>query len=76
MVIWDHNNIYLANYGADYLCITSTKLSLVLQMQHMYCWGGSVSDFFSGWMVKNDHPNCAFGTKNLNKECRKLFSNN
>jgi len=40
-------------------------LSLILQMQHMYCWGGSVSGWFSGWMVRNDHPYCVFDTKNL-----------
>jgi len=32
-------------------------------MQQIYCWGGSVSGWFGGWMVRNDHSNCVFGTK-------------
>jgi hypothetical protein len=53
--------------------ILQQNLSLVLEMQHMYCWGESVSGWFGGWMVRNDHPNCVFGTKILYKKMLKII---
>ena len=65
MAIWKQNKIHLTNCGADYLCNTSTNSFISFgETTYIFCWGGSVSGWFGGWMLRNDHPKCVFGTKN------------